>query len=468
MTTAATPINDVAANDYKVADISLADFGRREITLAEAEMPALMTLRKKYAAEKPLAGAKIIGCIHMTVQTAVLIETLVELGAEVRWSSCNIFSTQDHAAACIAAAGIAVYAWKGQTNEEGEWCIEQTILKDGAPWDCNMILDDGGDLTGMIHDKYPQMLDKIHGITEETTTGVHRLMEMLEAGELKVPAINVNDSVTKAKNDNKYGCRHSLNDGIKRGTDMLLSGKKALVIGYGDVGKGSVQSLSQEGMIVKVAEVDPICAMQACMDGYEVVSPYIDGINTRSLDGIDTALLGKMDLIVTTTGNVDVCDKFMLQAAKAGSVICNIGHFDNEIDTQYMRDNWEWEEVKPQVHKIFRNGRDNQDDYLILLSEGRLINLGNATGHPSRIMDGSFANQVLAQMHVFAAKFADQSDEFKKDNITVTVLPKELDEEVAALMVKGFGGVMTKLTDTQAKYINVSVDGPYKPESYKY
>jgi adenosylhomocysteinase len=468
MTTAATPINDVAANDYKVADISLADFGRREITLAEAEMPALMTLRKKYAAEKPLAGAKIIGCIHMTVQTAVLIETLVELGAEVRWSSCNIFSTQDHAAACIAAAGIAVYAWKGQTNEEGEWCIEQTILKDGAPWDCNMILDDGGDLTGMIHDKYPQMLDKIHGITEETTTGVHRLMEMLEAGELKVPAINVNDSVTKAKNDNKYGCRHSLNDGIKRGTDMLLSGKKALVIGYGDVGKGSVQSLSQEGMIVKVAEVDPICAMQACMDGYEVVSPYIDGINTRSLDGIDTALLGKMDLIVTTTGNVDVCDKFMLQAAKAGSVICNIGHFDNEIDTQYMRDNWEWEEVKPQVHKIFRSGRDNQDDYLILLSEGRLINLGNATGHPSRIMDGSFANQVLAQMHVFAAKFADQSDEFKKDNITVTVLPKELDEEVAALMVKGFGGVMTKLTDTQAKYINVSVDGPYKPESYKY
>jgi adenosylhomocysteinase len=468
MTTAATPINDVAANDYKVADISLADFGRREITLAEAEMPALMTLRKKYAAEKPLAGAKIIGCIHMTVQTAVLIETLVELGAEVRWSSCNIFSTQDHAAACIAAAGIAVYAWKGQTNEEGEWCIEQTILKDGAPWDCNMILDDGGDLTGMIHDKYPQMLDKIHGITEETTTGVHRLMEMLEAGELKVPAINVNDSVTKAKNDNKYGCRHSLNDGIKRGTDMLLSGKKALVIGYGDVGKGSVQSLSQEGMIVKVAEVDPICAMQACMDGYEVVSPYIDGINTRSLDGIDTALLGKMDLIVTTTGNVDVCDKFMLQAAKAGSVICNIGHFDNEIDTQYMRDNWEWEEVKPQVHKIFRSGRDNQDDYLILLSEGRLINLGNATGHPSRIMDGSFANQVLAQMHVFAAKFADQSDEFKKDNITVTVLPKELDEEVAALMVKGFGGVMTKLTDTQAKYINVSVDGPFKPESYKY
>lgn len=467
-TAAATPLNDAAKNDYKVADIALADFGRREITLAEAEMPALMTLRKKYAAEKPLADARIIGCIHMTVQTAVLIETLVELGAEVRWSSCNIFSTQDHAAACIAAAGIAVYAWKGQSNEEGEWCIEQTILKDGQPWDCNMILDDGGDLTGMIHEKYPAMLDKIHGITEETTTGVHRLMEMLEAGELKVPAINVNDSVTKAKNDNKYGCRHSLNDGIKRGTDMLLSGKKALVIGYGDVGKGSAQSLSQEGMIVKIAEIDPICAMQACMDGYEVVSPYVDGINTRSAAGIDTALLSKTDLIVTTTGNVDVCDKFMLAAAKAGSVICNIGHFDNEIDTQFMRDNWEWEEVKPQVHKIFRNGRDNKDDYLLLLSEGRLINLGNATGHPSRIMDGSFANQVLAQMHVYAEKFADQSPEFKKDNITVTVLPKALDEEVAALMVKGFGGVLTTLTNDQAQYINVKVTGPFKPESYKY
>ena len=462
------PLNDVAKNDYKVADISLADFGRREITLAEAEMPALMTLRKKYAAEKPLATAKIIGCIHMTVQTAVLIETLVELGAEVRWSSCNIFSTQDHAAACIAASGIAVYAWKGQTNEESEWCIEQTILKDGTPWDCNMILDDGGDLTGMVHNKFPAMLGKIHGITEETTTGVHRLFEMMAAGELKVPAINVNDSVTKSKNDNKYGCRHSLNDGIKRGTDMLLSGKKALVIGYGDVGKGSAQSLNQEGMIVKIAEIDPICAMQACMDGFEVVSPYIDGNNTGSADGIDTALLSKTDLIVTTTGNVDVCDKYILAAAKAGSVICNIGHFDNEIDTQFMRDNWTWEEVKPQVHKIFRNGTENQDDYLILLSEGRLINLGNATGHPSRIMDGSFANQVLAQMHMFADKFADQSDEFKKDNITVTVLPKELDEEVAALMVKGFGGVMTKLTEGQAKYINVKVTGPFKSDSYKY
>ena len=464
----AIPASSTDAPAFKVADLTLHTWGRKELELAEHEMPGLMVLRERFGKTKPLNGVRVMGSLHMTIQTGVLIETLVELGADVRWVSCNIFSTQDHAAACIAASGIAVYAWKGQSNEEGEWCIEQTILKDGTPWDCNMILDDGGDLTGMIHDKYPQMLAKIHGITEETTTGVHRLLEMMEAGELKVPAINVNDSVTKSKNDNKYGCRHSLNDGIKRGTDMLLSGKKALVIGYGDVGKGSVQSLSQEGMIVKVAEIDPICAMQACMDGYEVVSPYINGVNTRSAEGIDTALLSKMDLIVTTTGNVNVCDKFMLAAAKAGSVICNIGHFDNEIDTQYMRDNWQWEEVKPQVHKIFRSGTENKDDYLILLSEGRLINLGNATGHPSRIMDGSFANQVLAQMRMYSEKFADQSDEFKKANITVTVLPKELDEEVAALMVKGFGGVMTKLTDDQAKYINVKVAGPYKPESYKY
>ncbi|GJM12019.1 MAG: adenosylhomocysteinase [Pseudohongiella sp.] len=457
-----------SAQDYKVADISLADFGRREVTLAEAEMPALMNLRNKYSAEKPLANAKILGCIHMTVQTAVLIETLVALGAEVRWSSCNIFSTQDHAAACIAAAGIAVYAWKGQTEDEGEWCIEQTILKDGEPWDANMILDDGGDLTGMVHDKYPQLLENIHGITEETTTGVHRLLEMLEEGSLKVPAINVNDSVTKSKNDNKYGCRHSLNDGIKRGTDMLLSGKKALVVGYGDVGKGSAQSLSQEGMIVKIAEIDPICAMQACMDGFEVVSPYKDGINTESSAGINTALLGNTDLIVTTTGNINVCDKYMLQAVKKGAVICNIGHFDNEIDTAFMRENWAWEEVKPQVHKIYRNGAENKDDYLILLSEGRLINLGNATGHPSRIMDGSFANQVLAQMFMFERKFGDLPADEKASKLYVDVLPKHLDEEVAALMVGGFGGVLTKLTAGQAKYINVDVSGPFKTDSYKY
>ena len=469
MNSLSTKKAEAVSHDYKVADISLADFGRREITLAEAEMPALMSLRRKYAAVKPLAGAKILGCIHMTVQTAVLIETLVELGAEVRWSSCNIFSTQDHAAACIAAAGIAVYAWKGQTEEEGEWCIEQTILKDGAVWDANMILDDGGDLTAMAHEKYPELLNNVHGITEETTTGVHRLLEMLEKGTLKVPAINVNDSITKSKNDNKYGCRHSLNDGIKRGTDMLLAGRHALVIGYGDVGKGSAQSLRQEGMIVKISEIDPICAMQACMDGFEVVSPYVDGTNSGTLEGINKDLLGAMDLIVTATGNINVCDQFMLQSAKAGSVICNIGHFDNEIDTQYMRDNWHWEEVKPQVHKIYRTDpAANKDDYLLLLSEGRLINLGNATGHPSRIMDGSFANQVLAQIYLFEKAFASQSPEYQQQNLSVEVLPKHLDEEVAALMVEGFGGVVTRLTEPQAEYINVPVSGPFKTDSYKY
>ncbi|NRA67924.1 MAG: adenosylhomocysteinase [Pseudobacteriovorax sp.] len=451
--------------DYKVADISLADFGRREILLAEQEMPALMALREKYSGTKPLNGANIIGCIHMTIQTAVLIETLKELGADVRWSSCNIFSTQDHAAAAMAAAGVPVYAWKGQTEEEGEWCIEQTILKDGKPWDCNMILDDGGDLTGMIHEKYPQMLDSIHGITEETTTGVHRLLEMLEKGTLKVPAINVNDSVTKSKNDNKYGCRHSLNDAIKRGTDMLLSGKKALVVGYGDVGKGSAQSLRQEGMIVKVTEIDPICAMQACMDGFEIVSPYIDGINQGNGEGINEDLLSNTDLIVTTTGNVNVCDKYMLASLKSGAVVCNIGHFDNEIDTQFLRDKYEWEEVKPQVHKISRS-RD-KNDYLLLLAEGRLVNLGNATGHPSRIMDGSFANQVLAQIYMYEKAWNSQPSSERED-LYVKVLPKKLDEEVAADMVKGFGGVITKMTKTQADYINVPVEGPFKNDEYKY
>ncbi len=455
--------------DYKVADISLADFGRREIKLAEAEMPALMTLREKYKDEQPLAGAKIIGCIHMTIQTAVLIETLETLGAEVRWSSCNIFSTQDHAAAAIAAAGVAVYAWKGQTEEEAEWCIEQTILKDGKPWDANMLLDDGGDLTSMVHNKYPNMLNHIHGITEETTTGVHRLYEMLEKGTLKVPAINVNDSVTKTKNDNKYGCRHSLNDGIKRGTDMLLSGKKALVIGYGDVGKGSAQSLSQEGMIVKVTEIDPICAMQACMDGYEVVSPYIDGVNTGETSCINQLLLSTTDLVVTTTGNIDVCDANMLSSLKPGSVVCNIGHFDSEINTAFMRKNWEFEEVKPQVHRVIRGtDADGNEDYLILLSEGRLINLGNATGHPSRIMDGSFANQVLAQMHLWERKYSDQDDATKAKALTVEVLPKHLDEEVAACMVKGFGGVITRMTKEQSDYLGIPVEGPFKPDSYKY
>jgi len=453
-------------NDYKVADLNLAGFGRKEIELAEAEMPALMTIRAKYKDSQPLAGANILGCIHMTIQTAVLMETLVDLGAKVRWSSCNIFSTQDHAAAAMVDADIPTFAWKGETEEEFFWCIEQTILKEGKPWDANMVLDDGGDLTQMLHEKYPEMLENIHGISEETTTGVHRLLEMLEDGTLKVPAINVNDSVTKSKNDNKYGCRHSLNDAIKRGTDILMSGKKALVIGYGDVGKGSAQSLRQEGMIVKISEIDPICAMQACMDGFEVISPYHEGINTGTVDGINKELLTTIDLIVTTTGNINVCDRAMLQTVRSGAVVCNIGHFDNEIDTQFMRDNWEWDEVKPQVHRIFRS--DDKNDYLILLSEGRLVNLGNATGHPSRIMDGSFANQVLAQMYLFNAKFADLPLNEKLSNITVNVLPKKLDEEVAAGMVRGFGGVLTIMTDEQADYIGVSKVGPYKPEVYRY
>ena len=449
--------------DFKVADISQADFGRQEIQIAETEMPALMALREAYRDQQPLAGANILGCIHMTIQTAVLIETLVDLGANVRWSSCNIFSTQDHAAAAIAAAGIPVFAWKGETEEEYDWCIEQTILKDGKPWEANMVLDDGGDLTAMLHEKYPQMLDAVHGITEETTTGVHRLQDMLRDGTLKVPAINVNDSVTKSKNDNKYGCRHSLNDAIKRGTDHLLSGKKALVIGYGDVGKGSALSLRQEGMIVRVSEIDPICAMQACMDGYEVVSPYNDGDATQ---GVNESLLKDTDLLVTTTGNYNVCDSAMLNAIKPNAVVCNIGHFDNEIDTAYMRDNWEWEEVKPQVHRIYRD--KDAGDYLILLSEGRLVNLGNATGHPSRIMDGSFANQVLAQMHLFAEKFAQKSESEKAASLRVEVLPKQLDEEVAKHMVGGFGGTITKLRKQQADYIGVSQEGPFKPETYRY
>ena len=458
-------------NDYKVADISLAEWGRKEIIIAQSEMPALMQLRDRYKKEQPLKGANILGCIHMTIQTAVLIETLVSLGANVRWSGCNIFSTQDHAAAAIAKAGIPVFAWKGQTEEEFLWCIEQTILKDGKPWEANMILDDGGDLTHMAHTDYPEILENIHGITEETTTGVVRLQEMLKKGELKVPAINVNDSVTKSKNDNKYGTRHSLNDGIKRATDMFLAGRKALVIGYGDVGKGSAQSLKQEGMVVRITEIDPICAMQACMDGYEVVSPYLDGKNDGTEESINKTLLQDTDLIVTSTGNYKVCDKHMLGNLKAGAVVCNIGHFDTEIDTQFMRDEWAWEEIKPQVHKIYRSqSTDNENnDYLILLSEGRLVNLGNATGHPSRIMDGSFANQVLAQMYLFEKKFASlNDDESKEEKIKVEVLPKKLDEEVASYMVSGFGGVITELSDEQADYINIDKQGPFKSDDYKY
>ena len=459
--------------DYKVADISLADWGRKETRIAETEMPALMTIRRKYQAQQPLKGARIAGCIHMTIQTAVLIETLVALGAEVRWSSCNIFSTQDQAAAAIAAAGIPVFAWKGETEAEYWWCVEQTIQgPDG--WRPNMVLDDGGDLTGLLHEKYPELLAGIHGVSEETTTGVHRLMEMARDGSLKIPAINVNDSVTKSKNDNKYGCRHSLSDALKRATDHLLSGKKALVLGYGDVGKGSAASLRQEGMIVRVTEVDPICAMQACMDGYEVVSAYKKGINDGTDACVDGDLLGQIDLLVTATGNFNVCDAGMLKALKKGAVVCNIGHFDNEIDTAFMRKAWAWDEVKAQVHKVYRDAtadkafNPDSNDYLILLSEGRLVNLGNATGHPSRIMDGSFADQVLAQLHLYAERFADLPAAEKARHVTVTVLPKALDEEVARYMVEGFAGVLTRLTDAQSKYLAVPVDGPFKADAYRY
>ncbi|MGP4845563.1 adenosylhomocysteinase [Marinobacter sp. 1Y8] len=464
MSTPAEQLN--STHDFKVADISLAEWGRKEVMIAESEMPALMALRNKYKGEQPLKGAKIMGCIHMTIQTAVLIETLIELGADVRWSSCNIFSTQDHAAAAIAAQNIPVFAWKGETDEEYDWCLERTIGADVEGWEPNLILDDGGDLTALLHEKYPEIVANCHGVTEETTTGVHRLQEMLRDGTLKVPAINVNDAITKSKNDNKYGCRHSLNDAIKRGTDHLMAGKKALVIGYGDVGKGSAASLRQEGMIVKVTEADPICAMQACMDGFEVVSPFINGVNTGTEAGINRDLLQNTDLLVTTTGNVNVCDANMLKSIKAGAVVCNIGHFDNEIDTAHMRKHWEWEEIKPQVHLIHRDKAAG--DYLILLSEGRLVNLGNATGHPSRIMDGSFANQVLAQMHLFERRFADLPEEARAKGVYVQVLPKQLDEEVARAMVEGFGGTITNLTPDQAKYIGVAVEGPYKPDSYKY
>ena len=497
--------------DYKVADISLADWGRKELDIAEHEMPGLMSIRRKHAATLPLKGVRVTGSLHMTIQTAVLIETLKDIGADVRWASCNIFSTQDHAAAAIAKSGTPVFAWKGESLEEYWDCTLDALtftLPDGTLTGPELVVDDGGDVTLLIHKGYElengsdwvnekaasheeqvikDLLKRVakerpgywarvvkdwKGVSEETTTGVHRLYQLAQAGTLLIPAINVNDSVTKSKNDNKYGCRHSLNDAIKRGTDHLLSGKQALVIGYGDVGKGSAQSLRQEGMIVKVTEVDPICAMQACMDGFELVSPFIDGINDGTEASIDKALLGKIDLIVTTTGNVNVCDANMLKALKKRAVVCNIGHFDNEIDTAFMRKNWAWEEVKPQVHKIHRTGAGEfdpqNDDYLILLAEGRLVNLGNATGHPSRIMDGSFANQVLAQIFLFEQKYADLSAEKKAERLTVEVLPKKLDEEVALEMVRGFGGVVTQLTKQQADYIGVTVEGPFKPHAYRY
>ena len=444
--------------DYKVKDISLAEFGRQEILLAQDEMPALMQLREKYRDEQPLKGAKIMGCIHMTIQTAVLIETLIDLGAEVRWSSCNIFSTQDHAAAAIAARDIPVFAWKGETEEEYEWCLDQTINKDGKPWDANMILDDGGDLTIKVHKEYPKMLEHIHGISEETTTGVKRLKEMLEKSELKVPAINVNDSITKSKNDNKYGCRHSLDDAIKRGTDMLLAGKKALVIGYGDVGKGSAESLISQKMIVDVVEVDPICAMQACFDGFSVVSPYENGVCNEDGKGIKKNLLIKYDLVVTATGNINVLNKHMLDALKSSCVICNIGHFDNEIDVEYLK-KYEWYEVKEGVHKIIRS----KNNYLILLAKGRLVNLALATGHPSRVMDGSFCNQVLAQIYLFERKYKPSVDK-----VYLKKLPRELDQKVAELMVEGFGGEITKLTKKQKDYIGLNTTINFKSEDYNY
>lgn len=451
-----------AGLDYRIADLNLAAAGRKDIYLAEQEMPALMALRQKYSHSKPLSGAKIIGCLHMTVETAVLMETLVALGAELRWSSCNIFSTQDHAAAAMAAQGIAVYAWKGQTPAEADWCIKQTLHKNGELWPATMLLDDGGDLTEMVHTDYPEMLKHIHGVSEETTTGIMRLQQRLEQHTLKIPAINVNDSVTKSKNDNKYGCRHSLSDALKRATDRLLAGRRALVMGYGDVGKGSAQSLRAEGMLVQITEIDPICAMQACLDGFAVVSPYNHGINTSLPQDLNLPLLQETDLVVTATGNVNVCDGPMLSALKPTAVVCNIGHFDHEIDTEYLKTTYPtWELIKPGVHKINRS--DKPGDFILLLAEGRLVNLGCATGHPSRIMDGSFANQVMAQIHLWQEKWTAGTS-----SPTITVLPKQLDEEVARLMVAGFGGIITQLRPEQAQYIGVPVQGPYKGLDYRY
>ena len=426
--------------DYKVADIGLAEWGRKEISIAETEMPGLMALRKEYAGQTPLKGARIAGCLHMTIQTAVLIETLVDLGAEVRWSSCNIFSTQDHAAAAIAESGTPVFAWKGETEDEYWWCVEQTINgPDG--WTPNMILDDGGDLTQLMHDKYPEILADVRGLSEETTTGVHRLYEMQKEGSLKCPAFNVNDSVTKSKFDNLYGCRESLVDGIKRATDVMVAGKVAVVCGYGDVGKGSAQSLRALGCIVWVTEIDPICALQAAMEGYRVV---------RLEDVID-----QVDIVVTATGNADIVSADDMQRMKDQAIVCNIGHFDNEIDVASLKQ-FEWENIKPQVdHVIFPDGKR-----IILLAEGRLINLGCGTGHPSFVMSASFTNQVIAQIELW-------QNSGNYDN-EVYVLPKHLDEKVARLHLEKVGAKLTELTSEQAKYIGVEREGPYKPEYYRY
>jgi adenosylhomocysteinase len=429
-----------AAADYKVADISLAGWGRREIAIAETEMPGLMALRREYGAKKPLTGARITGCLHMTIQTAVLIETLMELGASVRWSSCNIFSTQDHAAAAIAARGIPVFAWKGETEEEYEWCIEQT-MRGPKDWTPNMVLDDGGDATKLLHDKYPQLLKEVRGVSEETTTGVHRLYEMMKAGELKVPAFNVNDSVTKSKFDNLYGVRESLVDGIKRATDVMMAGKTAVVAGFGDVGKGSAASLRSQGARVVVTEIDPICALQAAMEGYQVAT----------MD--DVAATG--DIFVTATGNIDIITLDHMRQMKDRAIVCNIGHFDSEIQIASLQ-NYKWEEVKPQVDEVvFPDGKR-----LIVLAKGRLVNLGCATGHPSFVMSASFTNQVLAQIELFA-------NHGKYEN-KVYVLPKHLDEKVAALHLDKLGVKLTKLTPQQASYIGVETKGPYKPDHYRY
>lgn len=428
---------------YKISDISLSDWGRKEIGLAEAEMPGLMALREEYAAQQPLRGARIAGCLHMTIQTAVLIETLVALGAEVSWSSCNIFSTQDHAAAAIAAAGIPVYAWKGMTESEFDWCIEQTLSfgESGAP--LNMILDDGGDLTHLVLDRHPELIPGIRGISEETTTGVHRLYERMKKGTLPLPAINVNDSVTKSKFDNKYGCRESAVDAIRRATDLMIAGKRVVVAGYGDVGKGTAASFRGAGAIVTVTEIDPICALQAVMDGYEV----------KRMDDV----IGKADIAITTTGNRDILVGRHFEKMKDKAVVCNIGHFDNEIDVKWLRENYGHTRVaiKPQVDKYHLYGKD-----IILLAQGRLVNLALATGHPSFVMSHSFANQILAQIELW-----NHSDQYRNE---VYMLPKHLDESVAELHLKKLGAALETLTPAQAAYIQVPIRGPFKPDYYRY
>ena len=428
------------SQDFKVKDINQADFGRKEISIAETEMPGLMALREEYKGKKPLKGARIIGCIHMTIQTAVLIETLVELGADVRWSSCNIFSTQDHAAAAIAKQGIPVYAWKGETEKEYWWCIKQTI-EGRKDWKPNMLLDDGGDLTALMHKEYSELLKNIKGLSEETTTGITALKKMEAEKTLLIPTINVNDSVTKSKFDNLYGCRESLIDGIKRATDVMISGKTAIVAGYGNVGKGSAASLKQNGARVMITETDPICALQASMEGFEVV--LMD-------DAIETA-----DIVVTATGNKDVVTVDHMRKMKDRSILCNIGHFDNEIQVDALR-NYKWTEVKPQVHEIEFPDKKR----ILLLAEGRLVNLGCATGHPSFVMSASFTNQVIAQIELW-----NNSDKYQKK---VYVLPKHLDEKVATLHLDKVGAKLTKLSKEQAEYISVDVKGPFKPDIYRY